>query len=141
MNIDKKYLKWIAEFPIVPIENWTQHSKAINVILKMNELDGQLTPVEIGYGKALGIMISKFESSQLNSKMEMASGNDILTFIMDQHNLSQSQIAEMVGMPRQNINSFLKGSRGLPRTAREKLAARFKLRPELFELNNKQVTA
>ncbi len=141
MKIDKKYLKWIAEFPIVPIENWTQHKKAINVLLKMDELDGELTPAEIAYGKALGVMISTFESSQLNNKLKKASGNDILTFIMDQHNLSQSQIAELVDMPRQNINSFLKGSRGLPRAAREKLAAKFKLKPELFELNNKQVTA
>ena len=73
--------------------------------------------------------------------MQKASGSDILAFIMDQHNLSQSQIAEMVDMPRQNINSFLKGGRGLPRAAREKLAVRFNLKPELFELKNKQVTA
>lgn len=137
MKIDKNYLKWIAEFPIVPIENWTHHKKAINVILKLNELDGELTPAEIAYGKALGIMISTFESSQLDSKFERVSGSDVLSFLMDQHKLSQSQIAELVDMPRQNINSFLKGNRGLPRAAREKLAVRFKLKPELFELREK----
>ncbi len=141
MKIDKNYLKWIAEFPIVPIENWTHHKKALNVILKMNELDGELTPSEIAYGKALGIMISTFESFQLNTKFEKVSGKEVLHLLMDQHNLSQTQIAELVDMPRQNINSFLKGNRGLPRSAREKLAIRFKLKPELFELKNKKVTA
>jgi len=141
MKVDTEYLKLIAKFPIVPIESWTHHKKAINVILKMNELDGELTPSEIGYGKALGMMISRFESSQLKSKLEKISGNDVLTFLMDQHNLSQSQIAELVDMPRQNVNSFLKGNRGLPRVAREKLAVRFKLKPELFDLNNKNATA
>lgn len=141
MKIDKNYLKWIAEFPIVPIENWAHHKKAVKVILKMNELDDELTPSEIAYGKALGVMISTFETSQLKSKFEKFSGNDVLNFLMDQHKLSQSQIAELVDMPRQNVNSFLKGNRGLPRAARETLALRFKLKPELFELKNKRVTA
>lgn len=134
MKANKQYLKLVSNFPIVPIESWEHHTQAIDVLLKMDERDGKLTPTEIAYGKALGTMIGAFESKELTKQADKSKGDGLLEFLMNQHNLSQSQIAEMLGMPRQNINAFLKGKRGLPRAARETLAARFKLRPEMFEI-------
>lgn len=133
-KVDKQYLKLVSVFPIVPIESWEHHKEAMEVLLKLHERDDELTVAEIAYGKALGTMIDAFESKELAGQIEKPTGNGMLEFLMDQHSLTQSQIAELLEMPRQNINAFLKGKRGLPRAAREKLATRFSVKQEMFEI-------
>ena len=51
---------------------------------------------------------------------------------MDDHRLTQTEIAELTGMQKQNVNAYLKNKRALPREAREILAKRFKVNPEVF---------
>lgn len=136
MKVDETYFELVAKFPIVPIESWEHHTEAINVLLSFHERDGELTESEIAYGKALGTMVEDFESKELAGQIEKTTGNGMLEFIMDQHNMSKNQIAELLGMSLKDVIAFLKGKKSLSLAAREILAARFGLRAELFELNS-----
>ena len=68
----------------------------------------------------------------MQAHQENSTGADILQSLMDDHKLTQTDVAELTGMQKQNVNAYLKNKRALPREARTILGKRFKVNPELF---------
>jgi HTH-type transcriptional regulator / antitoxin HigA len=132
--MDDRYMQLLKKFPLLPVTNKSQHQAAKVVIAELAMLDGQLSAWEIGYRKVLVQLIQNYESEPTQPFLEDATGNEALQYLLDEHELKQTEAAEIAGVSNENIHDFLEGRRSLPREARTRLAKHFKLEARVFEL-------
>jgi len=132
-EIDEDYLRLIRQVPLLPIETEQAHQKARELLSKLVDHDEVLSVTEIGYARVLKRLIQDYSNIKCQGLVkEQSLGSDILQSLMDDHQLTQTDIAELTGMQKQNVNAYLKNKRALPREAREILGKRFKVNPEVF---------
>jgi HTH-type transcriptional regulator/antitoxin HigA len=132
--MDEKYMQLVKTFPLLPVTNKAQHQAAKAIIAELALRDAQLSSSEIGYGKVLVQIVQNYERETLQGFFEDVSGNEALQYLLDEHGLKQTEVAEIAGVSKQNIHDFLKGRRSLPREARIRLARHFRLQAGVFEL-------
>jgi len=138
--MDAKYLELVVQFPLLPITNKDEHKAAKDMILGLTRRDGELSPVEVGYAKVLLQLIQSYESALVGDFFDGVTGSDVLEYLLNEHQMTQTEAAEIAGVSKQNLNDYLKGRRGLPKDARLRLAKRFKLDAHVFELS-KELTS
>ncbi len=131
----------VERLPLLPITNKTEHRAAKEMILELTSRDGDLSPVEVGYGKVLVQLIKAYESGLVGNFFEGVSGCEALEYLLDEHGMTQAEAAEIAGVSKQNLNDFLKGRRGLPKAARLRLSKRFKLDAGIFDLARELTSA
>lgn len=139
--MDEKYMALIVRFPLLPISTKSHHSAAIAMIIELTKRDGSLSKSEIGYGKVLGTLIQTYEKKIVGDFFGKVSGAEVLEYLLSQHAMKQTKAAEIAGISKQNLNDFLNGRRGLPRSARRRLGDYFKVRPSAFEQEDRQATS
>jgi antitoxin component HigA of HigAB toxin-antitoxin module len=132
--MDAKYMKLVARCPLLPITNKKEHDAAKEMIVELTKRDGKLSLTEIGYGKVLVQLIQAYERHIVGDFFESLSGEEVLEYLLNEHQLKQTEAAEIAGISKQNLNDFLKGRRALTKEARVRLAAHFKVNPGVFEL-------
>jgi antitoxin component HigA of HigAB toxin-antitoxin module len=132
--MDAKYMSLVARCPLLPITNKKDHEAAKEMIVELTKRDGKLSMSEIGYGKVLVQLIQVYERQLIGNYFEKVSGAAALEYLLNEHQMKQTEAAEIAGVSKQNLNDFLKGRRALMREARVRLAAHFKVNPEVFEL-------
>jgi antitoxin component HigA of HigAB toxin-antitoxin module len=132
--MDAKYMKLVERLPLLPITNKEEHEAAKKMILDLTDRDGELSPVEVGYAKVLIQLIQAYESGIVGDFFDGVNGSEALTYLLEEHGMTQTEAAEIAGVSKQNLNDFLKGRRGLPKEARIRLSKRFKLDPHVFDL-------
>lgn len=133
--MDAKYLELVEQFPLLPITNKNEHKAAKDMILCLTARDGELSPVEVGYAKVLVQLIQSYESALVGNFFDGVTGSDVLEYLLNEHQMTQTDAADIAGVSKQNLNDFLKGRRGLPKDARLRLAKHFKLDAHVFELS------
>jgi antitoxin component HigA of HigAB toxin-antitoxin module len=138
--MDAKYFELVERFPLLPIANKDEHKAAKDMILALTSRDGELSPVEIGYAKVLVQLIQTYEAAQVGNFFDGVTGSDVLEYLLNEHQMTQTEAADLAGVSRQNLHDFLKGRRGLPKDARLRLAKHFKLDAHVFELS-KELTS
>jgi len=124
----------VTRCPLLPITNKKEHEAAKEMIVELTKRDGKLSTTEIGYGKVLVQLIQTYERQLVGDYFEDVSGDDALEYLLNEHQMKQTEAAEIAGISKQNLNDFLKGRRPLTKEARARLAAHFKVNPEVFEL-------
>lgn len=88
-----------------------------------------LTPEEKQLAELLTLLIEKFEERY---QIEPAATPiDVLTSLMDAHNLKQNDMLDIFGT-KSIISEVLSGKRDLSKTHIQRLASRFRVSPELF---------
>ncbi len=102
------------------------------MILGLTARDGELSPVEVGYAKVLVQLIQSYESALVGNFFDGVTGSDVLEYLLNEHQMTQTDAAYIAGVSKQNLNDFLKGRRGLPKDARLGLAKHFKLDAHVF---------
>ncbi len=132
--MDAKYMALVERLPLLPITNKNDHKAAKEMILELTRRDGDLSPVEVGYGKVLVQLIKAYESGLVGDFFEGVSGCEVLEYLLCEHGMTQAEAAAIAGVSKQNLNDFLKGRRGLPKAARLRLSKRFKLDVDIFDL-------
>ncbi len=132
--MDAKYMDLVERLPLLPITNKNEHRAAKEMILELTRRDGDLSPVEAGYGKVLVQLIKSYESGIVGDFFEGVSGSEVLEYLLGEHGMTQSEAAEIAGVSKQNLNDFLKGRRGLPKVAQLRLSKRFNLDAGIFDL-------
>jgi antitoxin component HigA of HigAB toxin-antitoxin module len=131
--LDEKYLRLITKVPLLPIETEKEYLRARSLLHELVENDENLAQTEIGYAKVLMKLVQEYSNHKCQGMFtEQTPGSEILQSLMDDHELSQTDIADLTKMQKQNVNAYLKNRRSLPREAREILGKRFKVNPELF---------
>jgi len=132
-KIDEDYLRLIRQVPLLPIENEQAYRDARKLLSQLIDRDEELSATEIGYARVLKKLIQDYSNIKYQGLIrEQSLGSDILQSLMDDHQLTQTDIAELTGMQKQNVHAYLKNKRALPREAREILGKRFKVNSEIF---------
>ena len=123
-------------FPLTPIASKQHYDSALRALTTISEaiasrdyksLEKDLT----AYAETLGLLIENYEKANYPKKGKEVSGTEMLAFLMEQHNLSQSDLSkELGGQP--NVSAVLAGKRKLNARQIAALAKRFNVSPAAF---------
>lgn len=123
-------------FPLIPIGKKTHYESALRVLtlvskaLSSEEYKSLETDLS-AYAETLGLLIENYEKTRYPKIGKQVSGAQILAFLMEQHNLSQSDLGKDLG-GQPNVSAILAGKRKLNIRQVETLAKRFGVSPAVF---------
>lgn len=127
-------MELVEAFPLVPITNKEHNDDALKILQKLGQREeSSLTEGELAYTRVLVVLIHTYEQKRFGNITEGVTGNAILQALLEENRISQTAAAELAGISKQNLNDYLKGRRGLTKTAREKLAKRFRVAASVFD--------
>ncbi len=139
--MDAKYMELIERCPLLPITNKAKHRAAKKMIVELTERDGDLSKVEIGYGQVLIQLIQTYERQSVGDYFKNVTAEEALEYLLNEHQMKQTEAAEIAGISKQNLSDFLKGRRSLTKSARMRLAKHFKVNAEVFEQEDELISA
>src|SRR3989338_7797398 len=91
-------------FPLHRIKNKKQHSLSLAVLEKLSEYLHRTEGIQakekeqmLDYMNALGLIVEEYEDKKFSADLNKVCGTDILEFLMEQHDLKQSDLEEDVG--------------------------------------------
>lgn len=123
-----EYWRLVEEFPLVPIRDDTHLEQALDVIDRLTEHAEH----DSGRGEYLGALADLvYVYEQDHVTWPTVSGVDVLRHLMEEHNLTQADLAPLFG-GRSVISEVLSGKRRLNLTHISRLADRFGLPAGVF---------
>lgn len=129
-----QYRTLLSRWPLVEIKTTIDYEESMKTADELVRKGEAIQPGEIAYFEVLVMLIQDYE----NRRPALASaidGPDVLAFLLEEHGLSQAEIALELGVAKQTINDYLKQRRGLPAEIRQALMRRFGLTKDLFEFS------
>ena len=120
------YNKLIKRFPLRPISTELENEKAAQICDELTDHLNDLSPAEKDYLEVLTDLIAKYES-RWDSETPSMSPQELIQYLMEQNNLSQSNLIGEFGSPSR-VSEFLHGKRNLSLEQAKKLSKRFKLK-------------
>jgi antitoxin component HigA of HigAB toxin-antitoxin module len=131
---EKQYFELCKAFPLAIIETDHHNTAALKVLAELARAEGVLNNGGITYLKTLSKLIGDFESERFKDLTEtFTTGPEVLSYLIEQSTMSQSDVARAVGIERQNLSNYLHGRRALSKEVRLKLCALFNLKTDVFE--------
>lgn len=131
------YRRLATRFPLVPIESKRRHKIACGLMTRLtllenaNEIPKDVAEDVNKFLIVLGLLIEDYENKHFPIDTSHLTPRDMLEFFMEQHGLSQTDLAEEFG-GQGNVSKFLKGDRGLSTTIIKALSERFGVSTDLF---------
>lgn len=126
----EEYLKLIHRFPLRPIVDEATADEASDLFGEIGMKGLKLTEEEQHYLEILGALLKEYESKHLPKKR--ISPRRILKSFMEDHELSQSELARQIGTQQSVISEILSGKRGFSKEIILELSQRFCVRPDCF---------
>jgi HTH-type transcriptional regulator / antitoxin HigA len=131
--IDNELLRWLyLHLPPQPIKSRKMHqgySEAIRILMRESgNLDADNRAAVGQYLSAIIPFIEHFERREFPTG---ATPDEVLGFLMEQHDLSQYDLAKELGGQRV-VSQILRGNRKLTREHIERLSKRFAVTPATF---------
>ena len=123
-----EYWELVRAFPLAPIRDDAHLEQALDVIDRLTEQRVHSASAEEYLG-ALADLVFVYEQEHVT--WPAVSGVDVLRHLMDEHDLSQADLAPLFG-GRSVISEVLSGKRRLNLTHMTRLAARFGLPVDAF---------
>jgi HTH-type transcriptional regulator/antitoxin HigA len=122
------YMKLIRRFPLRAIRTDEELAVAHTVLdeLLRQELDADAQD----YLDVLTDLVEKYEREV--HPIPDASEADVLQFLMESHQLTQSELARKTGIAQSTVSAVLNGARSLTREHISKLARFFNVSPVVF---------
>jgi HTH-type transcriptional regulator/antitoxin HigA len=130
VKISKHYIELVKKFPLLPIRSDAQHKAAIRVSLELGKKDGRMTAVERDYYRVLAMLIRDYESRRIRD-VALASPQELLRLLAEEHNLKQVDIGKIIGHDS-HVSAFLAGERNLNKAEAIKLGTYFGVDPAAF---------
>lgn len=131
-KMDDDYHSLIATFPLKMIESDKENKLALvlsqRLIEFLNRLDSKPKGI-VQYLKTLTHLIYTYENDKFKSTR--FSGRDMLTYLMELHDLKQTDLSTEVG-GQPVVSALLKGTRELNTKQIKALSKRFNVSPVLF---------
>lgn len=123
-------------FPLIPIVKKSHYESALRVLTVVSKAiaSGEHKPLETdlcAYAETLGLLIENYEKTHFPKRSRQVSGAEMLAFLMEQHDLSQSDLGKDLG-GQPNISAILAGKRKLNARQMDVLAKRFSVSPAVF---------
>jgi HTH-type transcriptional regulator/antitoxin HigA len=131
VHASKEYLTLIKRFPLRPIRDEEVLDLASDLFSELVLKSESRTPDESDYLSILGKLIREYEDAHKVVPPPMTPQR-ALESLMEDNDLSQSELARQLEAPQSVISEFLAGKRGLSKTLVIKLADHFRVSPELF---------
>src|SRR5258708_2893648 len=126
LKLSKEYMALIRRFPLRPIKNEKMLDMASGLYSELVLKGRRRLPDEEDYLVMLGKIIHDYESEHLPPLAKPMDSRRALASLMEDNNLSQSQLAFNLGVSQSIISEFLATKRGLSKRLISKLAAYFK---------------
>ena len=123
-----EYWQNVRAFPLVPIRNDAHLEQALEIIDRLTDQPQRSEGAEEYLG-ALADLVYVYE--QVHVTWPPVSGVDVLRHLMEEHNLTQADLAPLFG-GRSVISDVLAGKRRLNLTHITRLAQRFGLPADAF---------
>lgn len=124
-----RYINLVREFPLRPIRDEDEHAQSIAVLDRISDRD-ELTPEEHDYVTVLGLLVEAYENSA--DEHPGFSGPEMLRFLIEEHGLTLTGLAEETGVPVTSLSDIVHGRRGISPKVRPKLCERFAVDPSVF---------
>ena len=131
VHASKEYLALINRFPLRPIRDEEMLDLASDLFSELVLKAESRTPDESDYLSILGKLLREYEDAHKAVPPQMTPQR-ALESLMEDNDLSQSELARQLKAPQSIISEFLAGTRGLSKTLVVKLSDYFKVSPELF---------
>ena len=132
--VDNDLLRWLyLHLPPQPIANKRMHRGFVEAIrILMREQENLDVESRDAVGKHLGAVIPFVEDYERKEfPVKSSTPEEMLAFLIDQHNLSQYDLAdELGGQPV--VSDIIRGKRKLTREHIERLGKRFGVSPATF---------
>ncbi len=125
------YYCLVRKFPLVPIKTKSQVKLAWKMINELTNDPESLTSGQEDYLSVLGHLVALYEKQHL-PPMPKVSARELLSFLMQQNELTLSVLAKEIGGHRSNLSAFMSGSRALSKDVAIALAKRFHVNVGLF---------
>jgi len=132
VRINKYDLTLDKRFPLRPIRSEHMLDQASEIYSDLVLLGKNRTPEEEDYLTVLGNLIREYEQYNLKPLAKRMTPQRALASLMEDNNLSQSELAKRIKVPQSVISEFLAGKRSLSTSLVVKLANYFKLSTDLF---------
>jgi HTH-type transcriptional regulator/antitoxin HigA len=127
-----EYFELIERFPLVPIKSDAHLREAFRLIDELSIVDdGKLAPGKADYPMVLSDLVEKYEDEHHPARNAFKDGIDALRFILDQANLTASDLGRILGN-RQLGAAVLRRQRQLSKANIIRLAEHFKVSTDLF---------
>ncbi len=127
-TVAEEYWRLVHEFPLVPIRDDTQLERALDVVDRLTDQPCRDAGTETYLG-ALADLVYVYEQEHVT--WPPVTGVDVLRHLMEEHGLSQADLAPLFG-GRSVISAVLAGKRRLNLTHITRLADRFSLPADVF---------
>jgi HTH-type transcriptional regulator / antitoxin HigA len=136
--VDNDLLRWLyLHLPPQPIKNRKMHGKyseAVRILMReCGTLDADSRAAIGQYLSAIIAFIEQFEKAEF--AIGAATPEEVLAFLMEQHDLSQYDLAKDLG-GQPVVSQILGGKRKLTRDHIERLSKRFGVTPATFYPGN-----
>lgn len=131
-RVSKEYLSLIKRFPLRPILDEQTLDAASEIFGELVEKAQSRTTGENDYLSVLGKLIREYEEAHQYALARRMTPRRALKSLMEDNQLSQSELARRLEVPQSVISEFLAGKRGLSKGAIVKLSNYFKVSPEMF---------
>jgi HTH-type transcriptional regulator/antitoxin HigA len=131
-RVSKEYLSLIKRFPLRPILDEQTLDAASEIFGELVEKAQSRTTGENDYLSVLGKLIREYEEAHQYALARRMTPRRALKSLMEDNQLSQSELARRLEVPQSVISEFLAGKRGLSKGAIVKLSYYFKVSPEMF---------
>jgi antitoxin component HigA of HigAB toxin-antitoxin module len=129
--LTKEYQKLIERFAPRPIRNAEQKAAAVKLMKELASKGAtKRTEDETDYLIVLGRLIADYERTLPSVQKflkDPISPAESLAYLIEENELTQTQLAEEIGVDQGNLSAFLSGRRGLSKSLAMKLANRFKV--------------
>ena len=113
-----------------PIHDATDYANVAEVTDALTLWQKEFTPDQSDYFDLLCSLLEEYDSE--NVKWPKLAGRDLLQHLLDEHELSAAYLSRLLGGSRNLGAMILRGDRNLTLAHIRKLAAHFKVSPELF---------
>jgi HTH-type transcriptional regulator/antitoxin HigA len=126
----RTYAELIEEFPLRPIKNDRQADRASELAFQLS-VRPKLTRDEQDYLDVLDVLIETYEDEHHPIPV-LDSPRELLQFLIDEHKLTLTALAQKTGIRISTLSEILSGKRKFGVAHIEKLCAHFRLGADAF---------
>jgi len=124
----RSYFDLVGKFPLIVIRDDGHLTEAIAIMDEL--LCRNLDEGQEAYLEVLENLVESYEGQ--HAQFADASESDVLRFLMESNDLTQSQLARETGIPQSTISNVLRDARRLTRDQIETFAKYFHVGPAAF---------
>lgn len=129
------YLRLVAIWPPHLIRDDADYDAAVDIIYPLSakaELGNPLDAGEMMYVDVVAELLGAYDKEHNSFPLTDLPLSDRLNCIMEQHDLNQSEIAEIAGISRGNMSDVMAGRRELSKESIKRLAKHFNESTDFF---------